>query len=71
MAFKCKIGLHDWSKDCEKCCKCGRIREGKHTFYIHNCLKCGKYDVRYQISNGDDWFERENYERAVTIIKKL
>lgn len=57
MTFKCKIGLHSWngckcsdcgkecdhvwSKDCEKCSKCGTTRENGHD-WTQNCEKCSK-----------------------------
>ena len=33
---------HDWSKDCEKCTKCGKERQGAHNWDGCKCTKCRK-----------------------------
>lgn len=33
---------HDWSKDCEKCARCGADRNGVHKWSGCKCLKCSK-----------------------------
>lgn len=33
---------HDWSKDCEKCSRCGKTRENAHTWAGCKCTNCGK-----------------------------
>lgn len=35
----CKIGLHDWSKNCEKCSRCYKRRKNKHN-NSKNCRWC-------------------------------
>lgn len=40
MAFKCKIGLHNWNK-C-KCNECGKTRDKQHEWYGCKCYECGK-----------------------------
>ena len=44
-----KLGLHDWSKDCDFCARCNtsRIWEGQtltthHTWQAGTCSTCGK-----------------------------
>jgi len=52
MSLKCNLGLHDWSKDCEKCSKCGNARDKGHD-WSENCEKCSKcYKTRY---TGHKW----------------
>jgi len=33
---------HDWSKDCEKCGKCGASRQNRHSWADCKCSACGK-----------------------------
>jgi len=33
---------HDWSKECEKCAKCGKRRINGHTWNGCKCEKCGE-----------------------------
>jgi hypothetical protein len=33
---------HDWSKDCEKCTKCGATRKNAHKWSDCKCSVCGK-----------------------------
>ena len=49
MNFKCAIGRHDWSKDCEKCAACGKTRVKLHDWVLQlgdsqwrRCLVCNK-----------------------------
>lgn len=35
-------GEHEWSKNCEKCSKCGQPRSNAHTWDGCKCSKCGK-----------------------------
>ena len=39
MNVKCLIGKHDWSEDCEKCSRCGRVRADAHD-WSQDCEKC-------------------------------
>lgn len=40
MQLKCLFG-HDWSKNCEKCARCGGTRIGVHD-WSQNCEKCAR-----------------------------
>jgi hypothetical protein len=42
MSLKCKIGLHNWKLNCEKCDWCGKIRENHHDWKGCKCEKCEK-----------------------------
>jgi len=33
---------HDWSKDCEKCFKCGKTRKSLHKWDGYKCSQCGR-----------------------------
>jgi len=43
MTLRCLLG-HDWSKDCERCARCGGTRTGAHDWDKDGkeCAKCGK-----------------------------
>ncbi len=41
MSLRCSLGLHDLSKDCEKCSKCGAASSTGHQ-WDRNCEKCSK-----------------------------
>jgi len=44
---------HDWSKDCEKCSKCGKIRVEYHVWNGCECSKCRKIrDEQHELING-------------------
>jgi HEAT repeat protein len=38
---KSRDQAHDWSKDCEKCSKCGQVRVNQHKWNGCRCLLCG------------------------------
>lgn len=40
MDIKCKLGFHDWSKDCEKCSRCGKTEN--HHDWSKDCQKCSR-----------------------------
>lgn len=42
MSLKCLLGKHDWSRDCEKCVKCGETRVGFHRWSGCKCSTCGE-----------------------------
>lgn len=42
MDFKCSIGLHDWSANCERCRRCDARRSGRHQWDNCRCKVCGK-----------------------------
>lgn len=39
---KTRDAEHDWSKDCNKCDTCGKLRTGSHEGGGCKCVKCGK-----------------------------
>jgi hypothetical protein len=39
---KTRDKAHDWSKDCERCAKCGATRQSAHKWNGCMCLECGK-----------------------------
>lgn len=41
MNLKCRLGAHNWSKDCEKCSECGKTRSNFHTWKGFACVNCG------------------------------
>jgi hypothetical protein len=41
MNLLCKLALHNWKEDCEKCARCGATRETAHD-WVKNCEKCSK-----------------------------
>ena len=41
MHIKCILGIHDWSKNCEKCEICAKERNGAHDWSA-NCQRCRK-----------------------------
>ena len=55
MNLKCKIGLHDWKADCEKCSNCEKTRNEQHD-WSRNCEKCSKCSASrpnyHQFDNG-------------------
>ena len=44
MNLKCTLGLHEWTKDCEKCSKCDKTRQNRHDWSkdCQSCSICGK-----------------------------
>lgn len=40
MNIKCILGNHNWTVNCEKCIKCGHIRNEQHNWSGCICLKC-------------------------------
>jgi uncharacterized protein (TIGR02145 family) len=56
MSIKCKIGLHDWSKNCEKCSKCENTRDFQHDWSkdSEKCSKCGYIRKSVEIST-QEW----------------
>jgi len=44
MSFKCKLGLHDWSYDCNICSRCGLTRDINHD-WSKDCEQCSKCRV--------------------------
>jgi hypothetical protein len=59
MSFICKIGIHNWSMDCEKCTKCGKTREAGHDWSkdCNECSICGKTQTDHHNFTG--WFTKE------------
>ena len=43
MGLMCKLGMHDWGKDCMECARCGKTRNEGHNWSkdCDNCTKCG------------------------------
>lgn len=39
MNIKCALGFHDWSRDCKKCKRCGKVRSRDHD-WAGNCEAC-------------------------------
>jgi len=52
MSFTCKIGLHDWSVDCEKCSKCGKPSNKVHN-WKNDCEKCSECGITKE--NQHNW----------------
>jgi hypothetical protein len=48
---KIRNELHDWSKDCEKCTRCGTKRKNAHIWDASRCSTCGKTKVDEDIEN--------------------
>jgi hypothetical protein len=56
---------HDWSKDCDKCAKCGRERAGVHSWSGCKCSTCGKTsDESHDWSKNCDKCAKCGKERA-------
>lgn len=41
MNIRCRLGLHDWTKDCNRCANCGKDRFGEHKWRGCRCSACG------------------------------
>jgi ankyrin repeat protein len=46
----CSDEKHDWSKDCEKCARCGQTRSNAHSWTACKCSSCSKTR-----DEGHDW----------------
>ena len=44
MSLACLIGIHDWTKDCDNCSKCGKTRPNSHDWSkdCQHCSICSK-----------------------------
>ncbi len=47
MNLKCKLGFHEWSKNCEECSRCGRSRPNAHAWKDRKCSCCGIRHVEF------------------------
>jgi uncharacterized protein (TIGR02145 family) len=54
--IKCFLGLHDWSKDCAQCSKCGMIRDKQHD-WSKDCEKCSKCEKIRENKHSGKGFE--------------
>ena len=41
MNIKCMFGIHNWSKNCEKCANCKATRKDRHQVQGCQCSICG------------------------------
>jgi hypothetical protein len=48
---KMRDELHEWSKDCEKCSRCGTRRKDAHKWDASRCSTCGKTRAEEDIEN--------------------
>jgi len=54
MNIKCALWLHNWTDDCEKCIRCGKMRSHPHdwTRDCEQCAKCKQKRYTHHTWNG-------------------